>query len=178
MAEVEEEASSEERGGFEAYSKQPMLSLAADHGTSTPNRVKEIRKQMVETEESSTSKLLLLLKDMREEMRGKDEQLREELKWRDNHLDEQNKKRENILIAALQRRDDKWREELADRDRLLRVEFKEREKAFINEQLKRDLELLKILEIREKEMEMNLLQKAYAFGYLYKEHQKEIRATI
>ena len=27
-------------------------------------------------------------------------------------------------------------------------------------------------------MEQNLLQKADAFGYLYKEHQKEIRATI
>ena len=38
--------------------------------------------------------------------------------------------------------------------------------------------MLKILEIREKEMEQNLLQKADAFGYLYKKHQKEIRATI
>ena len=27
-------------------------------------------------------------------------------------------------------------------------------------------------------MEKNLLQKAEAFGYFYKEHQKEIRATI
>ena len=27
-------------------------------------------------------------------------------------------------------------------------------------------------------MEKNLLQKAYAFGYLYKEHQKEIRLLI
>ena len=27
-------------------------------------------------------------------------------------------------------------------------------------------------------MEQNLLQKAYAFGYLYKEHQKEIKASI
>ena len=27
-------------------------------------------------------------------------------------------------------------------------------------------------------MEKNLLQKAYAFGYLYKEHQKEIRTLI
>ena len=27
-------------------------------------------------------------------------------------------------------------------------------------------------------MEQNILQKAEAFGYLYKEHQKEIRATI
>ena len=27
-------------------------------------------------------------------------------------------------------------------------------------------------------MEKNLLQKAYAFGYLYKEHQKEMRTLI
>ena len=34
------------------------------------------------------------------------------------------------------------------------------------------------MEIREKEMEQNLLQKTKAFGYLYKEHQKEIKETI
>ena len=34
------------------------------------------------------------------------------------------------------------------------------------------------MEIREKEMEQNMLQKAEAFGYLYKEHQKEIKAII
>ena len=60
----------------------------------------------------------------------------------------------------------------------MRDEFKEREKAFINEQLKRDHELLKILKVREKDMEKNLLQNVDAFGYLYKEHQKDIRATI
>ena len=27
-------------------------------------------------------------------------------------------------------------------------------------------------------MKNNMLQKSYAFGYLYKEHQKEIKATI
>ena len=37
---------------------------------------------------------------------------------------------------------------------------------------------MKIMEIREKEMEENLLQKAEAFGYLYKEYQKEIKALI
>ena len=60
----------------------------------------------------------------------------------------------------------------------MRAKFREREKAFINEQRKRDKELLKILKVREKEMEKNILQKVDAFGYLYKEHQKEIRATI
>ena len=42
----------------------------------------------------------------------------------------------------------------------------------MNEQIKRDEELLKMLEERENEMEKNLLHKADAFGYLYKEHQK------
>ena len=48
----------------------------------------------------------------------------------------------------------------------------------MNKQTKKDEDLLKMLEEREKEMEKNMLQKADAFGYLYKEHQKEIRATI
>ena len=42
----------------------------------------------------------------------------------------------------------------------------------------RDQELIKLMEVKEKEMEQNLLQKVEAFGYPYKEHQKEIRATI
>ena len=63
-------------------------------------------------------------------------------------------------------------------ERILRAKLKGREKAFVNEQLKRDQDLLKILEVREKEMEHNLLQKANTFRYLYKEHQKDIRAII
>ena len=42
----------------------------------------------------------------------------------------------------------------------------------------RDQELIKLMEVRENDMEQNLLQKAEAFRYLYKEHQKEIIATI
>ena len=45
----------------------------------------------------------------------------------------------------------------------------------MQDQLKRDQELIKLVKVREKEMEQNLLQKAEAFGYLYKENQKEIR---
>ena len=56
--------------------------------------------------------------------------------------------------------------------------MKEREKAFVNDQLMRDQELIKLMEVREKEIEQNLLQKVEAFGYLYKEHRKEIKATI
>ena len=42
----------------------------------------------------------------------------------------------------------------------------------------RDQELIRIMEIRENYMENNLLQKEEAFGYLYKEYQKEIKALI
>ena len=42
----------------------------------------------------------------------------------------------------------------------------------------RNQELIKLMEVREKEMEQNLLLKDEAFEYLYKEHQKDIKATI
>ena len=38
--------------------------------------------------------------------------------------------------------------------------------------------MIKIMEVREKEVEKNLFQKAEAFGYLYKEYQKEIKEFI
>ena len=81
-----------------------------------------------------------------------------------------NKKREENLAAELQQRDKEWREKLSNRDKALRVELKEREKAFVQDQLIGDQELIKLMEIREKKMKQNLLQKAEAFGYLYKEH--------
>ena len=56
----------------------------------------------------------------------------------------------------------------------MRVELKEREREFVNDQIMRDQELIKLMEVKEKEMEHNLLHKAEAFRYLYKEHQKEI----
>ena len=44
--------------------------------------------------------------------------------------------------------------------------------------MKRDKELIELMEIREKEMEQNMLHKAEASEYLYKEHQNEIKAII
>ena len=49
---------------------------------------------------------------------------------------------------------------------------------FISNQLKRDKELLEIMKEIEDAMEQKMLQKENAFGYLYKEHQKEIRLLI
>ena len=37
---------------------------------------------------------------------------------------------------------------------------------------------MKIMKEKKDAMEKNLLQKAVAFGYLYKEHRKEIRTLI
>ena len=58
----EEGASSEERGDFEAYSKQPMLSPTKNQGTPIPTRVEKRGKHKVIIEESNISKLLSLFK--------------------------------------------------------------------------------------------------------------------
>ena len=90
-----EGASSEEKGDFEAYSEHPVLSRTTNQGTLAPTRAEEIGKQKATTEESSTSELPPLLKEMKEEMMERDEKMREELRWRDNHLEYQIKKREH-----------------------------------------------------------------------------------
>ena len=107
-----------------------MLSPTADQGTPTPTKSEERGKQNAATEENNTSKLLSLLKEMKEEMRGMDAQMREELRWRDMYLEDQIKKRENTLAAALQQRDEEWKEELANKDILLRVELREGERLY------------------------------------------------
>ena len=56
------------------------------------------------------------------------------------------------------------------REQELSAELKAREDAFLFDQLRRDSELIKIMKEKEDTMEKNLLQKADAFGYLYKEH--------
>ena len=52
------------------------------------------------------------------------------------------------------------------------------DEAFLLDQLRRVNELLKIMKKREDAMAHNMLQKADAFGYLYKENQKEISLLI
>ena len=70
-----------------------MLSPANEEVTSTQRIVENIGKQRDEAVESSNYELLELMKEIREKMRGRDEQLREELRWRDNHQEEENKKK-------------------------------------------------------------------------------------
>ena len=85
-------------------------------------------------------------------------------------MDVEVKSRDQNLEDALKQRDEEWRGKLDRRERELREELKAREKAFILDQLKRDNELLKIMKEIKDAMEKNMLQKADAFGYLYKEH--------
>ena len=75
-------------------------------------------------------------------------------------------------------RDEEWKSIWETRERELSEELKAREDAFLSEQLIRESEFFKIMKEREDAMEKNLLQKADAFGYLYKEHHKEIRLFI
>ena len=69
-------------------------------------------------------------------------------------------------------------EHMGKREHEPNEELKAREDAFISDQLRRDNELIKIMKEMEDSMEKNLLQKVDAFGYLYKEHQKEMRLVI
>ena len=82
-------------------------------------------KQRAKSVGSINSKLLVLMKEMREEMRIRDERLKEELRWRDSNQVAENKKIKENLASLIQQRDEQWKEELAQRDRALRAELKE-----------------------------------------------------
>ena len=74
-----------------------MLFPIADEAAPTSIRAEKKGKQRVETEESNTYELQILMQEMRSEMRGRDEQIRKELKWRDTHFDGQLKKKKRTL---------------------------------------------------------------------------------
>ena len=115
-----------------------MLSHRAEEDTMHAQSKAERGNKTSEEQKSSTSRLFSLLTEMREEMKGRDEQFREELRWRDETLAIENKRIEENLAAVLQQTDEEWREELSKRDKALRVELKEKEKAFVQDQLMRD----------------------------------------
>ena len=83
------------------------------------------------------------------------------------------------MEAELRKKDrvEEWRSRWEQREQEPSEELKAREDAFIFQQLKRDSELFKIMKEMEEAVEKNMLQKADALGYLYKEHQKEIKAV-
>ena len=93
-------------------------------------------------------------------------------------MDAELKRKDQNMEEALRLRDEEWKSRWEIREQELSKELKAREYAFILDQLRRDSELIKIMKEREDSMEKNLLHKVDAFGYLYKEHQKEIRLLI
>ena len=109
--------------GFKVELKKPVLSPVADHGIPASTRAGERRKESdndrrssveqlftlkkrskgkmrATTEESSNSELLAMLKDIKEELKERDEKIREELRWRDNFLEDQIKKKRKHLSSS------------------------------------------------------------------------------
>ena len=82
------------------------------------------------------------------------------------------------MEETLRLRDEEWNSKWEIRERELSEELRVREDAFLSEQLRRESEFFKIMKESEDVMEKNMLQKADALGYLYKEHHKEIRLLI
>ena len=85
------------------------------------------------------------------------------------------KRRDQNLEEKLRLKYEEWKSIWEIREEELSEELKAREDAFISDQLRRDSELIKIMKEMEDVTKKNLLLKADAFGYLYKEHHKEIR---
>ena len=93
-------------------------------------------------------------------------------------MDAELRKRDQNLEKALRLRNEEGKSRWKTRERELSEELRASKDAFLLFQLSKDSELIKIMKKREDAMEKNLLQKVDAFGYLYKEHQKEIRLLI
>ena len=115
---------------------------------------------------------------MRQEIEERDNRLKLQLQLRDECMDVELKKRDHNLEESLKQKDEEWKSRWELREQELSEELRVREDSFLSYQLRRDSELLKIMKEMEDAMEKNLLQKEDPFGYLYKEHQKEIRTMI
>ena len=111
-------------------------------------------------------------------MEERDKQLKLQLQLRDEYMEAELKMRDQNLEESLRQRDEEWKSIWEIREQELSEELRAREDAFLSNQLKRYNELLKIMKEMEDAMKKNLMQKADAFGYLYKDHQKEIRNLI
>ena len=142
--------------------------------------VRQVHQEHVESSKplDNNTVVLEMLKSMRQEMEERDNQLKLQLQLRDEYMDAELKKRDQNLNEALKQRDEEWKSRWELREQKLSEELRARKDAFLSDQVMRDSELLKIIKEREDAMEKNLLQKAYAFEYLYKEHKKEIRTLI
>ena len=98
---VEEELEAEERGCFEYYAEQSVLSPSAEDTLHAQNIV-ERGKRRAEEQESITLELFSLLTEMREEMKRRGERFRGKLRWRDENMAAENRTREENLATVLQ----------------------------------------------------------------------------
>ena len=111
-------------------------------------------------------------------MQERDRQLKIQLQLRDEYMDAELRRRDQNLEDALKQRDKEWKSKLEMREKELSEELRARENTFLSDWLKIESELLNIMKEREDAMEKNMMQKLNAFGYLYKEHHKEIKLLI
>ena len=142
--------------------------------------VRQVHPEQAESLEplNSNAAVLDLLKAMKQELEERDRQLKLQLQLKDEYRETELKRRDQYFEEALKHRHKEWKSRWEIREQELSEELRARENDFLSNQLRRDSKLFKIMKEREDAMEKNLLQKADAFGYLYKEHQKEIRTLI
>ena len=154
-------------------SVSPILTISPE--------VRQVHPKQAESSEplNSNAVVLDLLKAMKQELKEReDSQLKLQLQLRDEYMETKLKRRDQYLEEALKQRDEEWKSRWEIREQELSEELRAREDAFLSYQLRRDSDLLKIMKEKEDAMEKNFLHKADAFGYLYKEHRKEIRTLI
>ena len=87
-------------GGLD-YLEQLVLSPSVEETLPAHNRA-ERGKRGVEEKEGCTFELFSLLREMRREIKRRDEQFKEELRWRYENLAVENKAREENLATVLQ----------------------------------------------------------------------------
>ena len=163
----------------EALEQQQMQRSVSPIPTLSPNVRQAHQEQDGSLEhQSNNAKLMEMLRAMRQEMQEMDNQLKFQLQLRNEYMDAELKRIDHDLEKALRLRDEEWKRRWEIKEQEVSEELKAREDAFISDQLKIDRELIKIMKKMEDAMEKNLLQKANAFGYMYKEHHNKIRLLI
>ena len=90
----------------------------------------------------NNTKLMEMMKPMRQEMQEKHKQLKIQLQLRDEYMDAELKRRDHNLEEALGQRDEECKSGWETREKELSKELRAREDAFLSNQLKRDSELL------------------------------------
>ena len=92
----------EERGKFKDYTEKLVLFSTTEEETiASPVRTENRGKQRAKAEERNSSERLVLMTEMRDEKRRRDEYIREDLRWIDDNQAIENMKIEENLAAVL-----------------------------------------------------------------------------